>query len=69
MTKIVKIEEENLSSYLLNDLMKFSEAFGKNTTFDNIRNHKKAETYHFSKKYIFGKAIKKVQIERFKYLE
>ena len=66
MTKIVKIVK---SSYLLNDLMKFSEAFGKNATFDNIRNHKKAETYHFSKKYIFGKAIKKVQIERFKYLE
>ena len=66
MTKIVKIVK---SSYLLNDLMKFSEAFGKNSTFDNIRNHKKAETYHFSKKYIFGKAIKKVQIERFKYLE
>ena len=55
MTKIVKIVK---SSYLLNDLMKFSEAFGK-----------KAETYHFSKKYIFGKAIEKVQIERFKYLE
>ena len=66
MTKIVKIVK---SSYLLNDLMKFSEAFGKNATFDNIRNHKKAETYHFSKKYIFGKAIKKVQIERFKHLE
>ena len=66
MTKIVKIVK---SSYLLNDLMKFSEAFGKNATFDNIRNHKKAETYHFSKKYIFGKAIEKIQIERFKYLE
>ena len=66
MTKIVKIVK---SSYLLNDLMKFSEAFGKNATFDNIRNHKKAETYHFSKIYIFGKAIEKVQIERFKYLE
>ena len=59
MTKIVKIVK---SSYLLNDLMKFSEAFGKNATFDNIRNHKKAETYHFSKIYIFGKAIEKVQM-------
>ena len=49
MTKIVKIEEKK-SSLLLNDLMKFNKAFGKNETFDNIRNYKKAETYHFSKK-------------------
>ena len=48
MLKIQKLDKNSCKN-LLNDLMKFNEAFGKNATFDNIRNHKIGEIRYFSK--------------------
>ena len=67
----MKIDENSYyrqrnSSYLLNDLRNFNKIFRKDTTYDNVKGHKKTEFYslfRIIRRYIFRKVTGKGQID------